>query len=88
MQSNRWPVKNGKPQNDFFASKQDCHFKTEKVYDDWDLCLKSLMSSKNLDVHEETQKTAKLFVQVDSLSKNTKSSLQKTGETLDKLLDK
>lgn len=85
MQSNRWV---SSQQQDFFASKQDCHIKTEKVFEDWDQCLKSLISSKNLEVHEETQKSAKLFTQVDSMSRNTKLSLEKTENMLDKLLDK
>lgn len=73
-------------QDTFFISKQDCHLKSEKVYEDWEQSLKSLLLNKNL--HEETQKTAKLFTRVDSLSKTTKASLEKTSKVLDQLLDK
>lgn len=66
-------------------NQQDCHLKAEKVYEDWEHCLKSLVANS---VHDETLKTAKLFTQVDSLSKTTKSSLQKTEKVLDQLLDK
>lgn len=89
MHPNRWASnQQQQQQQDFFASKQDCHVKTEKVFEDWDQCLKSLTTSKNLDVHEETQKSAKLFTQVDSISRNTKLALEKTEDILDKLLDK
>lgn len=73
-------------QDTFFISKQDCHLKAEKVYDDWEQSLKSLLSSKTL--HEETQKTAKLFTRVDTLSKTTNACLEKTLNILDQLLDK
>lgn len=66
-------------------NKQDCHLKAEKVYDDWEQCLKTLVSNS---IHEETQKTAKLFTRVDSLSNTTKLSLEKTEKVLDQLLDK
>lgn len=79
---------NNNGNDSFFASKQDCHAKTEKVYDDWETCLRTLMVNKSYDVHEETLKTAKLFAQVDSLSKNTQFSLERTGKVLDQLLDK
>lgn len=69
----------------FFISKQDCHLKADKVYEDWEQSLKSLLLNKNL--HEETQKTAKLFTRLDSLSKTTKSSLEKTQKAFDQLLD-
>lgn len=64
---------------------QNCHLKAEKVYDDWEECLKALVSN---NIHEETQKTAKVFTQVDSLSNTTKLSLEKTENILDQLLNK
>jgi uncharacterized protein YktB (UPF0637 family) len=82
------PAKTMNTGDNFFASKQDCHSKAEKVFDDWETCLRTLMVNKSCDVHEETLKTAKLFAQVDSLSKNTQHSLERTGKVLDQLLDK
>jgi hypothetical protein len=40
------------------------------------------------EVHDVNQKSAKSFIQVDSLSKSTKASLEKSSKMLDKLLEK
>ncbi|KAL9548210.1 hypothetical protein MBANPS3_005791 [Mucor bainieri] len=95
MQNNRWlptGVSSSRAssihedQQQFFASKEECHLKTSKTLDDWESVIKAL--SKTSQVHDDTLKTAKLFTQVDSLSKNTKNSIEKTSKTLDRLLDK
>jgi predicted ABC-type exoprotein transport system permease subunit len=97
MQNNRWLSTTGtssssrtssihEDQQQFFASKEECHLKSIKTFDDWEYVIKSL--SKTSLVHDDTLKTAKLFTQVDSLSKNTKNSIEKTSKTLDQLLDK
>lgn len=96
MQNNRW-LSTGtssssrtssihEDQQQFFASKEECHLRTNKTFDDWEYVIKAL--SKTSQVHDDTLKTAKLFTQVDSLSKNTKNSIEKTSKTLDQLLDK
>ncbi|GAN01628.1 hypothetical protein MAM1_0010d01062 [Mucor ambiguus] len=95
MQKNRW-LSTGvsssrassihEDQQQFFASREECHLKTSKTLDDWECVIKAL--SKTSQVHDDTLKTAKLFTQVDSLSKNTKNSIEKTSKTLDRLLDK
>ncbi|KAI8647618.1 hypothetical protein BD408DRAFT_427619 [Parasitella parasitica] len=73
-------------QQQFFASKEECRLKTNKAFDDWENVLKGL--TKPSQTHDETLKIAKLFTQVDSLSKNTTLSMEKTSKTLDRLLDK
>ncbi|OAD06922.1 hypothetical protein MUCCIDRAFT_107519 [Mucor lusitanicus CBS 277.49] len=71
MQNNRWLPTGAsssrassihEDQQQFFASKEECHLKTSKTLDDWEY--------------------------VDSLSKNTRNSIEKTSKTLDRLLDK
>jgi hypothetical protein len=92
MQSHRWlPLSNSTAtssrassiyEENFFTSKQDCHSKSEKVYDEWEQVIKAMIKV------EGTDQTAKMVTQVDSLSKNTKNALEKTSKTLDQLLDK
>ncbi|KAF1797957.1 hypothetical protein V8B55DRAFT_1452174 [Mucor lusitanicus] len=95
MQNNRWLPTGAsssrassihEDQQQFFASKEECHLKTSKTLDDWEYVIKAL--SKTSQIHDDTLKTAKLFTQVDSLSKNTRNSIEKTSKTLDRLLDK
>lgn len=93
MQSHHWlPLSNSITtssrsssiyEENFFASKEDCHLRSEKVYDEWEQVINSMLKIEGAD-----QQTAKMFTQADSVSKNTKSALQKTSEALDQLLDK
>jgi hypothetical protein len=69
-------------EENFFASKQDCHLKSEKVYDEWEQVIRAMIRV------EGTDQTAKMYTQIDSLSKNTKNALENTSKTLDLLLDK
>ncbi|CEP14441.1 hypothetical protein [Parasitella parasitica] len=73
-------------QQQFFASKEECHLKTNKAFDDWENVLKGL--TKPAQIHDETLKSAKLFTQVDSLSNSTTLSMEKTSKLLDRLLDR
>ncbi|CAO3592687.1 unnamed protein product [Absidia cylindrospora] len=51
--------------------------------DEWTACLKGLQSTS----HEQTLKTAKQFIQVDTHAKRTYQALEKTSRTLDFLLN-
>ncbi|KAI9485633.1 MAG: hypothetical protein EXX96DRAFT_471844 [Benjaminiella poitrasii] len=85
MQRNAsWPKTSNSIREQLSASKDECHLNTEKAFDDWEQTLKAI-SFQN---HEETQKIAKMFTQVDTLSKNIKNSIERTNQALDQLLDK
>ncbi|KAI7902703.1 uncharacterized protein BX663DRAFT_510198 [Cokeromyces recurvatus] len=83
--NNQWSlITNNLIQEQLSASKEECHLKTENAFDDWKQTLKAV----SFQSHKETRKTAKLFTQVDSLSKNTRNSIEKTSQILDELLEK
>ncbi|KAI8881918.1 hypothetical protein K501DRAFT_187937 [Backusella circina FSU 941] len=73
-------------EDNFLTAKEECHSKTESAIDEWGESLKNMI--KFSEIHDMTQKNAKSFTQVDSLLKNTKSSLEKSSKMLDKLLEK
>ncbi|KAI8993430.1 hypothetical protein BDB01DRAFT_847312 [Pilobolus umbonatus] len=70
----------------YYPSKEECHTKTEEAYDNWSDSLKTLL--KITDSKEDTHKTAKMFVQADSLYRSTRTSMEKTKKVLEQLVDK
>ncbi|CAO3623509.1 unnamed protein product [Cunninghamella blakesleeana] len=66
-----------------WLAKDECHSQADNTLDDWSSCLKDTYSNS----HEETMKTAKLFTQVDTYSKHTLQTLEKTNKTLDQLFN-
>ncbi|KAI8343921.1 hypothetical protein BC941DRAFT_507528 [Chlamydoabsidia padenii] len=69
--------------DDTWMTKDECHYQADNTMDDWATCLKGLQVAS----HEETMKTAKQFLQVDTHAKLTYQNLEKTQKTLDLLLD-
>lgn len=66
------------------VSKEECHLKSDKVFSDYEYILKSLLDGEE----DNIQKTMKLFTQIDSISKSTESSIEKSTQMLDQVLDK
>ncbi|CAO3609785.1 unnamed protein product [Cunninghamella echinulata] len=81
--SNRSFKSNKSLGDESWLAKDECHTQADITLDDWSSCLKDIYSNS----HEETIKTAKLFTQVDSYSKHTLQTLEKTTKVLDQLLD-
>ncbi|KAI9267901.1 hypothetical protein BDA99DRAFT_558107 [Phascolomyces articulosus] len=73
-------------ENQFAASKEDCHARAERTVDDWSECLKMML--KYSDPMDEFNKTIKRTVQADTHAKNTKQALEKTCQALDQLLER
>ncbi|KAG2222328.1 hypothetical protein INT45_001591, partial [Circinella minor] len=73
-------------ENQFAASKEECHARAELTIDYWSECLKMML--KYTDPTDEFNKTIKRTVQADSHVKNTKQALEKTSNALDQLLER
>ncbi|KAG1057249.1 hypothetical protein G6F43_000911 [Rhizopus delemar] len=69
----------------FQATKQECHSRVDKAYEDWSHVLKQTV--KTAVCHEDMEGTIRSFVYVDTLSKNTKASLERANKALDLLLE-
>ncbi|KAI8147307.1 hypothetical protein BJV82DRAFT_664553 [Fennellomyces sp. T-0311] len=73
-------------ENQFAASKEECHARAERTVDEWSECLKMML--KYSDPSDEFNKTIKRFVQSDVHAKNTRQALERTSKALDQLLEK
>ncbi|KAI8971838.1 hypothetical protein BDF20DRAFT_838118 [Mycotypha africana] len=63
-------------------SKEHCHTKIGKLYDDVEILLKPMS-----ETHDTTMRTAKAFTQVDAISNNTETLLSKMNKAINQLSD-
>lgn len=68
------------------ASMKECHSRTEKAYEDWGHVLRQTVRMSAC--HEDLDATIRTFVQVDTLAKNTKLSLERSNKAMDLILEK
>ncbi|CEI94542.1 hypothetical protein RMCBS344292_08751 [Rhizopus microsporus] len=70
----------------YFSTKQDCHYKTAKAFEEWSHVLRQTIRMSTC--YDELETTTKSFTSVDILAKTTRNHLERTEKALKLLSDK